>query len=134
MSLGDGHREHGIDRPAVDSNFEVEMRLGGAAGSPDLADPAAGDHDVASLGLDFSQVAVERHDASAVIDLDAVTVAAVVTGVADDSIASREHGRARIGAKIGAAMKPLGVADRIIAPTKSPELSSVGHWLRRDDR
>src|SRR5690554_2192730 len=64
----------GIDRAAMDANFEMKMRAGRAAGIPNQADDFAGSHGLARLRAPRGHMGIAGHHPVAMRDLDHLSV------------------------------------------------------------
>src|SRR3954469_4690129 len=91
-----------IDRVAVDSHLEVEVRPGGVAGGADVADYLALGDLLAAADGDARLVAVCRRDPAAVVDHREVAVALHPAAVDDDAGRGRMDGRSGRRAEVDA--------------------------------
>ena len=87
----------GVDGGAVDADLKVAVGAGGVAGGAEIADRLARADAVPDRDGEAGHMAVERRIAVAVVDNDAVAVAAVVLGQ-DHRARGRGHDRAAVQA------------------------------------
>src|SRR5688572_11752561 len=83
-----------VDRTAVEPDFEMAMRAGGAAARTDLDDSMAGMDARADVGDVARVVRVAGHVAVAVVDLDHIAVTAALAGPGHHAIGYRVDVRA----------------------------------------
>src|SRR5678815_4912947 len=72
-----------IDRLAVQSHLEMQMRPGRAAGAADDPDQLAGRDRLPGMGAEAGHVGVARQQAVAMVDLDAIAVAGALADEGD---------------------------------------------------
>src|SRR6202035_4782869 len=90
----------GVDGGAVEADFVVEVRAGGAAGAADAADRVAAVDALAGADVDLGEVAVAGGDAEAVREVDRLAVAAGRGGEHHQAVGGGEDGLAGGGGDV----------------------------------
>ena len=103
---------------AVDRDFPVQMRAGGVAGRADITDRLALGDLLTDGYRDGAHMAVERGDAVAMVDDNAVAVTGHGAGRDDRAAVGRNDGRAVACADVHAGVILLRLIDRVVAPAE----------------
>ena len=103
---------------AVDRDFPVQMRAGGVAGRADITDRLPLGNLLADRHRDGAHMAVERGDAVAMVDDDAVAVTGHGAGRNDRTAVGCDDGRAIARADVHTGVVFLRLIDRVVAPTE----------------
>ena len=93
-----------VDRAAVDTNFEMQMRAGGTAAASEPSNCLARVHAVADFGIDPAKVGVASLEAVFVADLDQTAIAPATASIDHFALRGGVNGRADGAAKINARM------------------------------
>ena len=75
-----------IDWLAMEANFEMQVRAGGAAGASDRPDHLAGADDLADARPERGHMSVARLEAIAMIDVDGIAVASATANECDFAV------------------------------------------------
>src|SRR5690606_29303665 len=108
-----------IDRAAVNSHFEVEVRAGRTAGAADLADHVTGANLLANARLRCRHVRVTRHQTVTVGDLNHFAVALPGSREGDATFGGGVNGRANRAAKVQAGVHGRAAVERVAAITEA---------------
>src|SRR5260221_11361445 len=104
---------HGVDRRAVDANFVVYVRAGGASADADIADGIAASQLLPRQDVQARKMAVIGPHSKSVIDNDQPPVARAFVGLDDHAVSGNSHGIAVLRGDIHTRMEGAFTTERV---------------------